>query len=99
MKVSPETLLKAVENGLTDPTYNPGSPIMAEIVHLQPRDQWQFSVDIVKKPDGKLVAELTDARSSIWDPEVQPAERLNALAKMLEQSAEGMRATAQAVKV
>ena len=94
----PDTLLlAAVEHGLTDPTFNPGAK-MADIIPLQPRDQWQFSVDIVKKPDGKLVAELTDARASIWDPEVTPADRLNAMAKMLEQSAEGMRTMAQAVK-
>lgn len=71
---------------------------MADVITLQPRDQWQFSADIVRQPDGKLVAVLTDARASIWDPEVTPADRLNMMAKMLEQSAEGLRATAQAVK-
>lgn len=71
---------------------------MADVIKLQPREQWQFSTDIVRQPDGKLVAVVTDARASIWDPEVTPADRLNMLAKMLEQSAEGMRATAQAVK-
>ena len=95
---APETLLKAVENGLTDPHFQPGALIMADVIQLQPRDQWQFSADIVKRPDGKLVAVLTDARASIWDPEITPAERLNMMAKMLEQSAEGLRATAQAVK-
>ena len=71
---------------------------MADVIKLQPREQWQFSTDIVRQPDGKLVAVVTDARASIWDPEVTPADRLNMLAKMLVQSAEGMRATAQAVK-
>lgn len=88
-----ETLMKAVEDGL-----KPGALTMAEVINLQPRDQWQFSCDVVKKPDGKLVAVLTDARASIWDPEITPADRLNMMAKMLEQSAEGLRATAQAVK-
>lgn len=96
--VDPDLLLAAVEAGLTNPEYEPGQPIMADIVQLQPRDQWQFSADIIRKPDGKLVAVLTDARASIWDPEITPADRLNMMAKMLEQSAEGLRATAQAVK-
>lgn len=71
---------------------------MADVIQLQPRDAWQFSCDVVKKPDGKLVAVLTDARASIWDPEITPSDRLNMMAKMLEQSAEGLRATAQLVK-
>ena len=98
MKIAPEVLLQAVENGLTDPEFKPGAAIMAEVVHLQPRDQWQFTADIVKKPDGKLVAVLVDARASIWDPGITPADRLSLMAKMLEQSAEGLRATAQSVK-
>lgn len=95
----PESLLlEAVEKGLTDPEFEPGAPIMAQVFQLQPRDQWQFTVDVIRKPDGKMVAVLVDARASIWDPEITPAERLNLMAKMLEESVEGMRATAQAVK-
>jgi len=71
---------------------------MAEVFQLQPRDQWQFSVDVIRKPDGNLAAVLTDARGSIIEAQGTPAEKLTSIAKMLEQSVEGMRATAQAVK-
>jgi hypothetical protein len=86
-------LIAAVESGL-----KPQEPTMADIFHLQPRDQWQFTAEVIKKPDGKLVAVLVDARGSIVDGEGSPSEKLNSIAKMLEESVAGMRATAQAVK-
>lgn len=69
---------------------------MAETFQLQPRDQWQFTADIIKKPDGKLVAVVVDARGSLI--ETESVETLTSFAKMLEESVAGMRATAQAVK-
>ena len=71
---------------------------MADVINLQPRDQWQFTCDIIKKPDGKLTAVLVDARGSIIEGEGSPSEKLNSIAKMLEDSVTGLRATAQAIK-
>ena len=96
---SDRLLLAAVEQGLTDPEFQPGAPIiMAEIFQLQPRDKWQFSVDVVRKPDGTMVAVLTDARGSIIENVGTSAEKLMIIAKMLEESVSGLRASAQSVK-
>ena len=71
---------------------------MAEVFQLQPREQWQFSVDVVKRADGSLAAVIIDARGSIIEANGTSAGFITTIAKMLEQSVEGMRATAQAVK-
>jgi hypothetical protein len=98
-EIAPDKLLlAAVENGVTDPNYHPEEPIMAEIFQLQPRDSWQFTCEVIRKPDGKLVAVLVDARGSLIESELEPAAKLANIAKMLEESVAGMRATAQAVK-
>jgi len=58
-----------------------------EVLQLHPRDQWQFTCEVIKKPEGKLVAVLVDARGSL-------SLATTDIAKMLEQSVEGMRSTA-----
>lgn len=83
----------------------PGAPslvnkeaTMADVIQLQQRDQWQCTVEVIKKPDGKHVAVLVDARGSIINGDRSPAETISYIAHLLEESVAGMRATAQAVK-
>lgn len=91
--IDPDALLFAVGEAL-----KPTGATMDDIFQLQGRDQWQFTVEIFKGPDGKLKAVVVDARASIVDASGGPTEKIAGLAKMLEQSVEGMRATAQASK-
>lgn len=98
-EIAPDNLLlAAVENSVTDPNYHPEEPIMAEIFQLQPRDEWQLRFDVFKRPDGKLVAVVVDARGSLIEADIEPVAKLSNIAKMIEESVAGMRATAQAVK-
>jgi len=98
-EIAPDKLLlAAVESGITDPDYHPEEPIMAEIFQLQPRDEWQLRFDVFKRPDGKLVAVVVDARGSLLEADIEPVAKLSNIAKMIEESVAGMRATAQAVK-
>lgn len=98
-EIAPDKLLlAAVENGVTNPDYHPEEPIMAEIFQLQPRDEWQCTVEVLKKPDGKMRAVLVDARGSILNGGRTNAETVAYVAHLLEECVAGMRATAQAVK-
>lgn len=91
--IDPNALLFAVGEAL-----NPKGTTMTDIFKLERRDEWQFSIDVFKGTDGKLKAVLVDARASIIEADAAPGDKLAGLAKMLEQSVEGMRATAQAAK-
>lgn len=38
----------------------------AKIIELpMPGDQWQFTIDVVRRPDGTFAARLADARTSL----------------------------------
>ncbi|MCL8382113.1 hypothetical protein [Xanthobacter aminoxidans] len=71
---------------------------MAEIVALNPEPTWLFSVHVSRRPDGTLVASLSDARASlIGGPEETPREKLLRFSDLLAQSVSGMREEARKI--
>lgn len=65
----------------------------------EPKDEWQFTVEVYKRPDGTLAASLADCRTSlIEDCNLTVSERLHKLANDLEKSIGPMRADAEALK-
>lgn len=73
---------------------------MADIIELRkPEDQWQFTVEVVRRPDGQMAAHLVDARVSLIESgETASHLKLHEIANMLEQAIGPMRADAEALK-
>lgn len=64
-----------------------------------PGNQWQFSVDVERRPDGKLVAVLVDARTSLIESGSQePHIKLNEIASLLEEAIVVMREEASKLR-
>lgn len=72
----------------------------AKVIELpKPADQWQFTVDVVRRPDGTFAARLVDARTSLIESgETESSAKLHEIANMLEQSVGPMRADAECLK-
>jgi hypothetical protein len=72
---------------------------MAEIFQLrQPKDEWQFTVEVVRRPDGQLHARLMDARKSLIEAgDTDSSVKLYEIAEMLSQAVAPMRADAKAL--
>lgn len=73
---------------------------MSNIVKLpEPKDQWQFTVDVVRRPDGVFAAILVDARTSLIESgEMEPHQKLHQIADILESAIRPMRANAESLK-
>ena len=73
---------------------------MSNIFQLPPpKDQWQFTVEVLRRPDGGHVAVLVDARTSLIEAgDMQPHEKLSEIADILAGSVDAMRANAAALK-
>lgn len=63
-------------------------------IELQPADDWQFTVEVRKTPQG-LKAILVDARASIINGEQDPGRALLAIGDMLEKATSGLKADAK----
>ena len=60
-----------------------------------PADTWQFTVEVVRRPDGQHAARLVDCRTSLIETgDGGPSEKLSELADLLEQAIGPMRADA-----
>lgn len=72
----------------------------AKVIELpKPGDQWQFTVEVVRRPDGIFAARLVDARTSLIEGgDTESSTKLHEIATMLEQSVGPMRADAEALK-
>lgn len=73
---------------------------MAKVLDFPaPHDQWQFTVEVVLRPDGKYAAILVDCRASLIESgDTEPDKKLHELADILEQSIGPMRANAESLK-
>ena len=72
---------------------------MANIIQMPSQDQWQFRVDVYRKPDGTFVSGLVDARVSLIEAgDMSPADKLRQMADMLEKGAVNMRLTADDIE-
>lgn len=73
---------------------------MAKIIELpKPTDQWQFTVEVVRRPDGQMAAKLIDARTSLIESgETDSCHKLHEIADLLEQAIGPMRADAEMLK-
>ena len=73
---------------------------MAKVIELpKPDDVWQFTVEVVRRPDGTYAARLVDARTSLIETgEMQPHEKLHEIANLLADSVSTMRADAEILK-
>jgi hypothetical protein len=72
----------------------------AKIIQLrEPKDEWQFTVEVVRRPDGQLHARLLDARQSLIEAgESESHKKLHEIAEILSQSIGLMRADAEMLK-
>lgn len=72
---------------------------MASIVELpKPTDTWQFTVEVVRRPDGEHTARLVDCRTSLIEAGTgSPSEKLGEIADLLERAIGSMRADAAAL--
>lgn len=73
---------------------------MADILKLpDPIDQWQFTVDVVRRPDGQFAARLVDCRTSLVESgDTASHAKLHEIASLLETSIGPMRADAEMLK-
>lgn len=73
---------------------------MAEILKLpNPGDKWQFTVDVVRRPDGQFAARLVDCRTSLVESgDTASHAKLHEIAGILEASIGPMRADAEMLK-
>lgn len=73
---------------------------MANIIGLpKPGDQWQFTVDVVRRPDGQFAARLVDCRTSLIESgNTESHMKLHEIANLLEQAIGPMRADAEMLK-
>ncbi|CAH1662061.1 conserved hypothetical protein [Hyphomicrobiales bacterium] len=64
---------------------------MSEVVQIKRQDEWQFRVDVYRRPDGTMHACLIDARTSLIEAgSMTPAEKLQKMASLLEAAARNM---------
>lgn len=72
----------------------------AKIIELpMPGDQWQFTIDVVRRPDGTFAARLADARTSLIESgNTDSCSKLHEIANMLEASIGHMRADAEMLR-
>ena len=70
------------------------------VIQLRPpQDEWQFTVEVVRRPDGALHARLVDARISLIEQgDDPPHTKLHEIADMLSQAIGPMRADAESLK-
>lgn len=73
---------------------------MAEILKLpEPADQWQFTVDVVRRPDGTHAARLVDCRTSLIESgDTASSAKLHEIANLLASAVDPMRADAEMLK-
>lgn len=71
---------------------------MSNVIKLERKPEWQFSVDVYRDPDGELVCVLTDARTSLIEREGEPADKAQDFADMIEQGLGRMRANAEMLR-
>jgi len=71
---------------------------MSNVVKLERKPEWLFSVDVYRDPDGQLVCVLADARTSIIEQEGEPADKLLRFANMIEDGLDRMRANAEMLR-
>lgn len=65
-----------------------------------PGDQWQFTIELVIRPDGTLEAVLTDCRRSLLERgAMRPHEKLYEIADLAEKGITAMRSRAEAMQV
>ena len=67
------------------------------VFKLPPQETWLFSVDVYRKPDGTLVARLTDMRSSEIERHNNPRQALISIADRLKDAADGMASEAMMI--
>lgn len=72
--------------------------MIADVVKLERKPEWLFSVDVYRDPDGQLVCTLADARTSIIEQEGEPTRKLLWFADMIEEGLGRMRANAEALR-
>lgn len=70
----------------------------ADVVKLERKPEWLFSVDVYRDPDGQLVCALSDARTSIIEQDGGPRSKLLRFADMIEDGLGRMRANAEALR-
>lgn len=63
---------------------------MSDVIKLPVREHWICSVDVVRTPEGNIVARLTDLRSSEIHCNEQPKHAMLRLAKLVRDAADGM---------
>ncbi|SFM82421.1 hypothetical protein [Methylobacterium pseudosasicola] len=63
---------------------------MGDLIKLPVSDHWICSVDVVRTPDGRTVARLTDLRSSEISLDEQPRHAMLRFAKLVRDAADGM---------
>lgn len=68
------------------------------VVKLERKPEWLFSVDVYRDPDGQLVCMLADARTSIIEQDGDPRSKLLRFANMIEDGLGRMRANAEALR-
>jgi len=71
--------------------------MMGKIIDLpKPSDTWQFTVEVVRRPDGQHAARLVDCRTSLIESgDSEPREKMHEIANLLEQAIGPMRADAE----
>lgn len=63
-----------------------------------PADIWQFTVEVVRRPDGQHAARLVDCRTSLIEAgDCSAGEKLSEIANLLEQAIGSIRADAAAL--
>lgn len=72
---------------------------MADILEMpKPTDTWQFTVEVVRRPDGQHAARLVDCRTSLIEVgDGSPGDKLAEIANLLEKAIGPMRADALAL--
>jgi len=73
--------------------------MMAKIIELpKPGDTWQFTVEVVRRPDGQHEARLVDCRTSLIESgDSEPRAKMHEIANLLEQAIGPMRANAESL--
>lgn len=73
---------------------------MAQMYELpKPADQWQFTVEVFRRPDGQHAARLLDCRTSLIESgDTASSAKLHEIANLLESAIGPMRADAEALK-
>ena len=71
---------------------------MSNVVKLERKPEWLFSVDVYRDPDGQLVCVLADARTSLIEREDAPADALQQMADMIHEGLGRMRANAEMLR-